>query len=154
MYKPECPVYRSDTHVTQYLPYEGPYTPIDSMVPMLPKLAYNIFFRDQTDAAIEELSKDIRRTLRATLRTVDSPPPDTFLQQTDSFLQGWDNITDVSIIPRWLVLKLTATSPDTGYTIPHSRRRRLMGRAVQEERLQLQYVYVALALEVSVLNVC
>ena len=63
---------------------------------MLPKLSYNVFFQNHTDDAIKELSADTRRTLRATLRTVDSPPPDAFLQQKDSFLRGWDDVQEVS----------------------------------------------------------
>ena len=61
-------------------------------MPTLPKLAYNVFFDEKTQEAITELNADVRRTLRATLRSVASPPPDVFLQQTDSFLRGWDGI--------------------------------------------------------------
>ena len=60
-----------------------------------PKLAYNIFFQNDTTEAAKELSQDVRRTLRATLRTVDSPPPAAFLEQTDSFLRGWDSVSVV-----------------------------------------------------------
>ncbi|PSR88468.1 hypothetical protein PHLCEN_2v5148 [Hermanssonia centrifuga] len=73
-----------------YLPNAGPFVPVEHLVPMLPKLSYNLFFERMTQEAVEELSKDVRRTLRATLRSVDSPPPDEFLQQTDSFLRGWE----------------------------------------------------------------
>lgn len=62
---------------------------------MLPKLSYNLFFERMTQEAVKELSQDVRRTLRATLRSVDSPPPDEFLQQTESFLRGWEG-TEVS----------------------------------------------------------
>lgn len=65
---------------------------MESLVPVLPKLSYNLYFERQTEKAIAELNTDIRRTLRGTLRSVDSPPPDSFLQQTDSFLRGWDGI--------------------------------------------------------------
>ena len=63
---------------------------------MLPKLSYNLYFEHSTDAAIKELDTDPRRTLRGTLRTVDSPPPKKFLEQTDSFLRGWDGVDSVS----------------------------------------------------------
>ncbi len=65
---------------------------------MLPKLAYNVFFSQHTNRAVQELNSDVRRTLRATLRTVDSPPPDDFLKQTDSFLRGWDSVETVGIL--------------------------------------------------------
>ncbi|KAJ3523605.1 hypothetical protein NM688_g8699 [Phlebia brevispora] len=75
-----------------YLPYAGPYVPTEALVPTLPKLAYNVFFDNYTQEAIEELNADVRKTLRGTLRTVASPPPDAFLQQTNSFLAGWEGI--------------------------------------------------------------
>jgi soluble epoxide hydrolase/lipid-phosphate phosphatase len=37
------------------------------------RLAYQLFFDKQTPAAIAELDRDIRRTLRGTLRDVASP---------------------------------------------------------------------------------
>ncbi|KAF7799971.1 hypothetical protein EIP86_011214 [Pleurotus ostreatoroseus] len=77
---------------TQYLPYNGPYAPIDDLLEEMPKLSYNVYFERMTNQAIHELNTDIRRTLRATLRSMASPPPDAFLQQTDSFLQGWDDM--------------------------------------------------------------
>ena len=73
--------------------------PIANLVHSLPKLAYNVYFEDSTQEAVKELDTDIRRTLRATLRTVASPPPDEFLQQNDTFLGGWEGI-DVSHIVR------------------------------------------------------
>lgn len=42
-----------------------------------------------------ELDQDIRRTLRATLRTVASPPPDTFLKSNDSYLSAWGGVENV-----------------------------------------------------------
>ena len=80
----------------QYLPYNGPFLGIEQLTPMLPKLSYNLYFEHNTGEAIKELNKDPRRTLRGTLRSVDSPPPDKFLQQTDSFLHGWANVDPVS----------------------------------------------------------
>lgn len=62
---------------------------------MLPKLSYNLFFEHRTADAVKELNTDVRRSLRGTLRTVDSAPPDEFLRQTDSFLRGWDSVTEV-----------------------------------------------------------
>lgn len=62
---------------------------------MLPKLSYNLYFEHHTNDAIQELNTDVRRTLRGTLRTVASPPPNEFLQQTDSFLKGWSGVETV-----------------------------------------------------------
>ncbi|THH02215.1 hypothetical protein EW026_g620 [Hermanssonia centrifuga] len=80
-----------------YLPNAGPFVPVEHLVPMLPKLSYNLFFERMTQEAVKELSQDVRRTLRATLRSVDSPPPDEFLQQTESFLRGWEGTETPSI---------------------------------------------------------
>lgn len=82
----------------QYIPYSGPHVSVSNLVPMLPKLAYNVFFSQHTNRAVQELNSDVRRTLRATLRTVGSPPPDDFLKQTDSFLRGWDSVESVGIL--------------------------------------------------------
>lgn len=45
--------------------------------------------------AAVELEQDIRRTLRATYRTVASPPPDMFLMSNESFLSAWDSVEKV-----------------------------------------------------------
>ena len=58
----------------------------------MPRLAYQLFFQDKTDAAVAELDKDIRRSLRATYRSVDAPPPDAFLTSKDSYLAAYDEM--------------------------------------------------------------
>lgn len=45
--------------------------------------------------AVAELDQDIRRTVRATLRTVASPPPDAFLKSNKSYLSAWDGVKQV-----------------------------------------------------------
>lgn len=65
---------------------------------MFPALTYQLFFDSQTDAAVAELDQDIRRTVRATLRTVASPPPDTFLTSNVSFLSAWDSVEEVRVL--------------------------------------------------------
>jgi hypothetical protein len=60
-----------------------------------PRLAYQLFFDKHTTAAIAELNRDIRRTLRGTLRDVASPPPDHFLTSRDSFIGAWDDHDEV-----------------------------------------------------------
>ena len=64
----------------------------------MPKLAYTVFFEKQTSAAAKELGKDVRRTLRGTLRSVNSPPPDAFLQQTHSFLYVWKDVEEARLL--------------------------------------------------------
>jgi soluble epoxide hydrolase/lipid-phosphate phosphatase len=66
-------------------------------VQAFPHLAYQVYFADQTSAAVAELNADIRRTLRATLRTVASPPPADFLLSNSSYLAGWKNVSNVSL---------------------------------------------------------
>jgi len=65
-------------------------------VPAFPHLAYQVYFADQTSTAVAELNADIRRTLRATLRTVASPPPADFLLSNSSYLVGYQNVSTVS----------------------------------------------------------
>jgi soluble epoxide hydrolase/lipid-phosphate phosphatase len=82
--------------VIPYIPSAGPFVPIANFVIGFPALTYQVFFEDHTTAAAVELEKNTTRTIRATLRTVDSPPPAAFLKSEDSYLSGWK---DVHIIP-------------------------------------------------------
>jgi soluble epoxide hydrolase/lipid-phosphate phosphatase len=66
-------------------------------VPTFPHFAYQVYFGDETSTAIAELNADIRRTLRATLRTVASPPPSGFLLSNSSFLAAWQNVSTVGV---------------------------------------------------------
>jgi len=82
-----------------YTPSAGPFVPISALVQEFPHLAYQVFFAEQTSAAIVELNADIRRTLRATLRTVASPPPSDFLLSNSSYLVAWKNVSTIPPIP-------------------------------------------------------
>jgi hypothetical protein len=66
-------------------------------VQLVPHLDYQVYFAEQTSTAIAELNTDIRRTLRATLRTVASPPPSSFLLSNSSYLDAWKNVSTVGI---------------------------------------------------------
>lgn len=79
------------------MPAAGPIVPISSLVPEFPHLGYQVYFEEETSAAIAELSMDIRRTLRSTLRTASSPPPADFLISNSSYLAAWENVTTVSL---------------------------------------------------------
>ncbi|KAG6910174.1 hypothetical protein DXG01_012623 [Tephrocybe rancida] len=85
--------------VVPYIPAAGPFVPTKHLVAALPKLTYQLFFDSKLDAATIELNKDIRRTVRATLRSVDSPPPDAYLQSADSFLDAWSHVKEIPPIP-------------------------------------------------------
>jgi soluble epoxide hydrolase/lipid-phosphate phosphatase len=65
----------------------------------LPKLNYQLFFDKKMSEAVIELDKNIRRTVRATLRTVASPPPDGFLTSQTSFLDAWKDVAEVLLAP-------------------------------------------------------
>jgi len=82
-----------------YIAAAGPFVPISALVPAFPHLAYQIYFAEETSAAIAELNADIRRTLRATLRTVASAPPPDFLLSNTSYLAAWQNVSDIPPIP-------------------------------------------------------
>ncbi|KAF8876157.1 Alpha/Beta hydrolase protein [Infundibulicybe gibba] len=82
-----------------YIPTAGPFVPVRDLVPALPALAYQVYLDTKTSDAAAELNKDIRRTLRATLRTAASPPPANFLTSTQSFLDGWKDVDEIPPIP-------------------------------------------------------
>jgi len=63
------------------------------------RLSYQLFFDKQTPAAIAELNRDIRRTLRGTLRDLASPPPESFLTSQDTFIGAWDDFDEIPPIP-------------------------------------------------------
>ena len=69
---------------------------------MLPTLGYQVYFQDHTEEAVEELSKDIRRTLRAVYRGANNrvSSPEGFLKSTTSFLgvYGDGEVSDYRII--------------------------------------------------------
>ncbi|KDQ15549.1 hypothetical protein BOTBODRAFT_65259 [Botryobasidium botryosum FD-172 SS1] len=84
--------------VLPYIPAAGDFMPVEDIAKVLKKLTYQIFFEKRTPDAIKELDTDIRRTLRATLRTVDSPPPDAYLTSPGDFLGAYDGV-DIPPIP-------------------------------------------------------
>jgi len=85
--------------VVPYMPSAGPYMPMEAMTKYLPKLTYQIYFANDTDGATKELDTDIRRTLRGTLRSVQSPPPAAFLTSTTSFMDAWADVAEIPAIP-------------------------------------------------------
>jgi soluble epoxide hydrolase/lipid-phosphate phosphatase len=109
----------------QYIHAAGPFVPIAYLVPALPRLSYQLFFDQQTEAAIAELNKDIRRTLRATLRTSTSLMPPGFLTNPNSFMAEWDEFSEVRTTRRrdrmWLRNQLTTVPqiPPIQFFTPH-----------------------------------
>lgn len=82
--------------VVPYIPSAGPFVPIKHLTKALPKLTYQVYFDAQTESAVAELDANIRRATRATLRTAAIPPPDAFLQSSESFLAAWDDHEELS----------------------------------------------------------
>ncbi|TFK66645.1 alpha/beta-hydrolase [Pluteus cervinus] len=83
-----------------YLPSLPPhFIGIENFLQDFPKLAYQIYFDKSTQTAIKELDLDIRRTIRATLRTVDSPPPDRYLTSNCSFLEAYSEVQVIPPVP-------------------------------------------------------
>ena len=64
---------------------------------LIPHFGYQEYFAEQTSTAIAELNTDIRRTLRATVRSAASPPPSDFLMSTTSYLDAWKNVSTVGL---------------------------------------------------------
>ncbi|KIK82094.1 hypothetical protein PAXRUDRAFT_67755, partial [Paxillus rubicundulus Ve08.2h10] len=73
-----------------YLPSSAPFHTAASLSASMPTLSYQVFFEKNTSEAVVELNRDIRRTLRGTLRSVDSPPPPEFLKSRDTFMGAWE----------------------------------------------------------------
>jgi len=82
----------------QYMPNAGNYTPVKDLVPAFQSLAYQVYFDEMTYEAAKELDNDPRRSLRATLRTISSPPPPNFLRSETSFLDAWKDVKEVSSV--------------------------------------------------------
>ncbi|KAF9475268.1 alpha/beta-hydrolase [Pholiota conissans] len=82
-----------------YIPAAGHFVPIENFLTIVPSLTYQLFFDYKTDEAVAELDRDIRRTVRATLRTVASAPPASFLQSRGSFLGAWKDIKEIDPVP-------------------------------------------------------
>ncbi|KAG1865063.1 hypothetical protein C8R48DRAFT_672362 [Suillus tomentosus] len=89
-----------------YLYAAGPFADSVQLAAVMPKLAHQVFFESHTSEAIADLNKDMRRSLRATLRTVNSTPPDSFLTSTTTYLGAYDNVTE---------RLLASVSPPDGY---------------------------------------
>jgi len=85
--------------VVPYISASLPFFPIKELTTLFPTLRYQVFFDSQTDMAVVELDKNIRRSVRATFRTVASPPPDTFLKSNESFLSPWDSVEEIPPVP-------------------------------------------------------
>ncbi|KAL1741254.1 Alpha/Beta hydrolase protein [Schizophyllum fasciatum] len=83
-----------------YMPASGDeFVPVAALVPYLPKLAYNVFFSENTSVAVPELNEDVRRTIRGTLRQKSSPPPDDFLTYKDTFMRPWKGYAEIPPVP-------------------------------------------------------
>ncbi|KAJ7618461.1 Alpha/Beta hydrolase protein [Roridomyces roridus] len=82
-----------------YIPSAGPFLPLERLVEAFPKLNYQLFFDKKTDEAVAELNKDVRRSVRSTLRSNASPPPDAFLQSRTSFLDAWADVAEIPPVP-------------------------------------------------------
>ena len=72
---------------------------IEALIAALPKLTYNLYFMSETDKAIAELNKDIRRTIRGTLRSLASPPPNSFLRSKTSYLKAYKHLEEIPPVP-------------------------------------------------------
>ncbi|KAH0839352.1 alpha/beta-hydrolase [Lanmaoa asiatica] len=82
-----------------YFPSSSPFQPIESILAMISTLSYQLFFAQNTSEAIAELNRDVRRTLRGTLRSIASPPPKTFLRSRETFMGAWDGMEASLFIP-------------------------------------------------------
>ncbi|CAG7854202.1 SubName: Full=Uncharacterized protein {ECO:0000313/EMBL:CCA70423.1} [Serendipita indica DSM 11827] len=83
-----------------YLPAAAPkMLSIEALIAALPKLTYNLYFMSETEKAIAELNKDVRRTIRAALRSLASPSPYRFLRSKTSFLKAYNHLEEIPPVP-------------------------------------------------------
>ncbi|KZS93335.1 alpha/beta-hydrolase [Sistotremastrum niveocremeum HHB9708] len=82
--------------VVPYITSAGPFTPIEQLAVHLKTLTYQVYFQKRTAEAVAELNRDIRRSLRSTYRSIDSPRPKAALMSDTSFLDAWK---EYDIIP-------------------------------------------------------
>lgn len=100
---------------------------------MIPTLSYQVFFAQNTSEAIVELNRDVRRTLRGTMRSVASPPPKSFLRSRETFMGAWDGMEASLVIARSFQ-RLTCLL-DTSDSVHLDRGRGLLSREVQPTRV-------------------
>ena len=121
-------------HFRKYRPCAGEYQPIESIAKLIPTLSYQVFFAQNTSKAIVELNRDVGRTLRGTLRSVASPPPNTFLQSQETYMGAWDGIEARITIPfRHFSRSTCLLDPPDSVLLEGGRR--LLYRKVQQTRL-------------------
>ena len=103
--------------------------PTDVQVKAHPRLAYQLFFDKQTSVAADELDRDVRRTLRGTLRDVASPPPESFLTSPDTYIGGWDDVDEVRSSVSWVPVTTCPLTHIFRFLPSHSsrKRRRIIG---------------------------
>lgn len=84
-----------------YMPVAGDaFAPVAALVPLLPKLAYNVYFADDTSITVAELNLDVQRTLHGTLRQKSNPPLDDFLTYTNTLMGALKDLdAEISPIP-------------------------------------------------------
>ncbi|KAI0782257.1 Alpha/Beta hydrolase protein [Abortiporus biennis] len=82
-----------------YVPHAGHFVSTEALVPLAPKLAYQLYFQNELETATAELNRDIRRTLRSVLRSVESPTVHDFLTYNDSFLGAWKDVETIPSVP-------------------------------------------------------
>lgn len=76
------------------------FAPVAALVPLLPKLAYNVYFADDTSITVAELNLDVQRTLHGTLRQKSNPPLDDFLTYTNTLMGALKDLdAEISPIP-------------------------------------------------------
>ena len=105
----------------------GEFVPTSALVPLLPKLGYTIFFSTKTADAVQELDKDIRKSLRVPLGNpgrTNSPPE--FLTSTETFMRPWDEI-EVGVFFFSKLLKTDLPSVVGKDSFLHTGRGRLLG---------------------------
>lgn len=124
MYTPFWPFFLWSFIMPQYVPADQPFLPTDELGFLLATFRYQAYFNSNSDAASKELTTDIRRTVRAVLRTVDSPPPVAFLKSNESFLQAWDHVKEVYIVFWFFLLVIFTNALDRSHQYHSSLRKK------------------------------
>ena len=115
--------------IYQYMPAGATFTPISQLTKYFPRLPYQVYLDEKMDEAITEMNNDVRRTLRAIYKTLENPPPASFLTSKDSLLDAYGQEEVLALI-QYIKLSTQEIVEDLPHRIYDTRGRGLPRRAV------------------------
>ena len=81
-----------------------------------------VYFSEKPDEAVAELNQDIRRSLRAIIRSRHNPPPDSFLTSAESMLGAFKGLEVLHEYADAVDLSLMVIRLNLSYTLVRPRK--------------------------------